>query len=141
MHPGQGENHHRPGKRSTEQRGISLGHKNISNTARGAKFMNSTLLNHGSWRISAPRLCTMQGPGIAAENGLDPRRLAVADRAMLHILCLNNSKSGCQNSHSPKSQNRAEASDLLPHIPPVFYMQRYMIECGVFITKLEGITY
>lgn len=27
---------------------------------------SGTLLNHGSWRMSVPRLWTMQGPGTAA---------------------------------------------------------------------------
>jgi hypothetical protein len=46
-----------------------------------------TLLNQGSWRISAPRLWTMQGPGIAVEKRRDRRSLeAETKRANFHIL-------------------------------------------------------
>lgn len=54
-----------------------------------------TLLNHGSWRMSEPRLWTMQGPGIAVDKHLrDPPVLPAAaavleKRAMfLHIIAL-----------------------------------------------------
>lgn len=45
-----------------------------------------TLLNQGSWRISAPRLWTIQGPGIAVDNGLVDRlsRDAAANRDTFH---------------------------------------------------------
>jgi hypothetical protein len=44
-----------------------------------------TLLYHGSWRMSLPRLCTMQGPGTAAPAGAggaddDRRRRTCPDR-------------------------------------------------------------
>lgn len=83
----------------------------------GARFRNSTLLNHGSWRISVPRLCTMQGPGIAVESRLDPRRLAATNRATFHILCPKSWKIRHQTTLPPQSEEQnPEASDPLPQI-------------------------
>lgn len=50
------------------------------------KIKNRTLLNQGSWRISAPRLWTILGAGIAVENRRVRRRVDAADRAALHIV-------------------------------------------------------
>ncbi|GER27325.1 hypothetical protein STAS_03021, partial [Striga asiatica] len=47
----------------------------------------STLFNQGSLRISVPRLCTMQGPGIAVDIARRRhwRKPDATDRATLHI--------------------------------------------------------
>lgn len=46
-----------------------------------------TLLNQGSWRISVPRLWTIQGPGITVENRLDRLNLVAEARTKFHIFC------------------------------------------------------
>ena len=80
-----------------------------------------TLLYHGSWRMSLPRLCTMQGPGTAAPAGAggaddDRRRRTCDDRraADRHIageIICHDARSGGPNPMLGRRCRSAAASD------------------------------
>uniref|UniRef100_A0A0D9XL89 Uncharacterized protein n=1 Tax=Leersia perrieri TaxID=77586 RepID=A0A0D9XL89_9ORYZ len=53
------------------------------------------LLNHGSWRMSVPRLWTMQGPGTAAPApaaGADEDESSAAPPPLLPRICADNER-------------------------------------------------